>query len=396
MKSQEKVLVLDGDSRAALAVVRSLGSQGLRVIVGSDGEKPLAGASRYCDHTVRYSSPEGPDLFCESLITIIKKERPDVLMPITDMTVFAVLNKSSILRDLVSIPFVDIKEYWAASDKCELIKLAKNIGVECPKTWFIQSPANVEQFSPEFEFPIILKPHASLLISKDHVQKTSVRVVYDKTELDTILKNDDTIRIPYMVQEMVEGEGLGIFAVCKNGEPLAVFSHKRIREKPPWGGVSVLCESTIPDLKAKENAYKLLKELNWTGVAMVEFKRDDRSGLPMLMEINARFWGSLQLAIDAGVDFPYLLYLQSKGKEIPKLDTYRKVRSRWLLGDLDNLIITMKMPKGKTTIFGKLTAIFNFFVEFFKASRIEETRYIDIGVLMRAIAQWVKSYFTKA
>jgi predicted ATP-grasp superfamily ATP-dependent carboligase len=41
---------------------------------------------------------------------------------------------------------------------------------------------------------------------------------------------------------------------------------------------------------------------------MVEFKKDQRDGRFKLMEINPRFWGSLNLAIQSGVDFPYLFY----------------------------------------------------------------------------------------
>ncbi len=50
---------------------------------------------------------------------------------------------------------------------------------------------------------------------------------------------------------------------------------------------------------------------------MVEFKADARTGTPYLMEINGRFWGSLQLAIDAGVDFPAILVAAALGAPIP-------------------------------------------------------------------------------
>ena len=85
--------------------------------------------------------------------------------------------------------------------------------------------------------------------------------------------------------------------------PVAFFAHKRLRERPPWGGVSVLSESAEPDPRLKALARQLLDDACWHGVAMVEFKVAP-DGTPYLMEINTRFWGSLQLAIDAGVDFP--------------------------------------------------------------------------------------------
>ncbi|MGH7551560.1 MAG: ATP-grasp domain-containing protein, partial [Longimicrobiales bacterium] len=42
------ILVTDGDQRAALAVVRSLGRSGHRLFVCSSRGRSLAGASRYC------------------------------------------------------------------------------------------------------------------------------------------------------------------------------------------------------------------------------------------------------------------------------------------------------------------------------------------------------------
>jgi len=92
----------------------------------------------------------------------------------------------------------------------------------------------------------------------------------------------------------------------------------------------------------REYAERLLSKVGWHGVAMVEFKRCESTGLPYLMEVNGRFWGSLQLAIDAGVDFPYLLCQLALKRELFPPQTYRVgIKSRWLLGDLDNLYLTL-------------------------------------------------------
>jgi hypothetical protein len=60
------------------------------------------------------------------------------------------------------------------------------------------------------------------------------------------------------------------------------------------------------------------------------------------MEVNGRFWGSLQLAIDAGIDFPWLACELALGREVGGVPAYRTgVRSRWLLGDLDHLLLRL-------------------------------------------------------
>src|SRR6185436_4020752 len=101
---------------------------------------------------------------------------------------------------------------------------------------------------------------------------------------------------PLLIQERIIGPGVGVFVCCDGSDVLATFAHRRIREKPPSGGVSVLCESAAVDPIAKEHAIALLRAMQWRGVAMVEFKQNDSDGTLRLMEINGRFWGSLQLA----------------------------------------------------------------------------------------------------
>jgi len=88
----------------------------------------------------------------------------------------------------------------------------------------------------------------------------------------------------------------------------------------------------------KEYASRLLEALNWHGIAEVEFRLDPRDGIPKLMEINGRFWGSLEVAIASGVDFPYLLYRLTVDGDVQKVLNYRVgIKSRWLEGDLMHL-----------------------------------------------------------
>src|SRR5678815_1154177 len=100
------------------------------------------------------------------------------------------------------------------------------------------------------------------------------------------------------------------------------FAHRRIREKPPSGGVSVLSESVAADPETVRKSLALLSALDWNGTAMVEYKQDRVTGQRYLMEINGRFWGSLQLAIDAGVDFPALLVAAALGEHPAPVTQY--------------------------------------------------------------------------
>ncbi|MBN1602859.1 MAG: ATP-grasp domain-containing protein [Chitinispirillaceae bacterium] len=418
MLEKKTVLVLDGETRAALAVVRSLGRAGLKVIVASEDKRSLAGSSKYCDHTVCNPSP-AVDIHCfvETVRKIIIQEQVDVLFPVTDASTYAILQNRDIFDAIVSLPLVPFHTYWAASNKISLMKRAAQSGVPIPETIFIDPASDeLQQHLQNITYPVILKPRASILLSGNSMRKTGVRFANCKEELQIVITTDPSFTAPYMLQKLIAGDGIGIFAFCENGDITSVFSHHRIREKPPYGGISVVCESTQPDQLALESSKKLLKALNWNGIAMVEFKRDrNRNNIPVLMEINARFWGSLQLAIDAGVDFPLYMYNLSQktelrnnkheeivdfpitAGEVQHLDppSIKQTRSRWLLGDLDHLIIRLKMPvdhpRYPQKLRDKLHAIFIFFLEFFKGSKIEELRYGDSRPFWHSLAKWVKA-----
>jgi predicted ATP-grasp superfamily ATP-dependent carboligase len=149
-----------------------------------------------------------------------------------------------------------------------------------------------------------------------------------------------------LIQELVPREGPGYgasFLIDEKGGVKASFIHKRLREYPVTGGASTLRESARHD-DIRDMALALLKALNWFGVAMVEFKIDPRDGQPKLMEINPRFWGSLSLAVTAGVNFPYLLYRMSRNENFKPVKHYRVgAKCRWLLpGDILHFIYNPK------------------------------------------------------
>jgi predicted ATP-grasp superfamily ATP-dependent carboligase len=191
-----------------------------------------------------------------------------------------------------------------------------------------------------------------------------------------------------MIQECVTGHGQGIFALYNNGVPLAFFAHRRLREKPPGGGVSVLSESVSVDPVLCSYARSLLNKAGWHGIAMVEFKVAT-DGTPYLMEINTRFWGSLQLAIDAGVDFPFMLYQLTSGIQPTAVGKYRTgIRLRWLLGDIDSLYLTLR--DRSCHIRDKLEAVLRFLSPSPFKTRHEVDRWGDLRPFWFELRQYAR------
>jgi predicted ATP-grasp superfamily ATP-dependent carboligase len=251
------------------------------------------------------------------------------------------------------------------------------------------------------QFPVVIKPAMSKIPIKDGFLSTGVRYAHDKAELEKLYETEPALDFPSMIQEKVIGPGTGLFTLFQNGRHLALFSHQRLREKPPSGGVSVVCESVALDEEMVEASKKLLAAVDWQGVAMVEFKRDIRDGHAKLMEINGRFWGSLQLAIASGVDFPvlFLHMLTQSAQKRGADDNYRiGLRMKWFLGTLDYLLIrfhtkdsALDLPPGSGS---KAKALYEFLKLAEKGTVFDVIDRKDIGPFCNEI-QYYLSFLWK-
>jgi predicted ATP-grasp superfamily ATP-dependent carboligase len=297
----------------------------------------LAGASRYCEQAVVVSDPliERHE-FMADLERVARDLGADVLIPVTDPSLLAVLPEPK--RFAARIPFPAADAFTAISSKSVVADRASEVDIEHPRQAIVYSAGEALERVDRELYPVVVKPHRSVVgTGRDRV-KVSVAYAHTPTELLETLRGLAPAVFPVLVQQRILGPGVGIFLLLWDGEVRATFAHRRIREKPPSGGVSVYRESIVPPPDLVERSTALLRAFDWRGVAMVEYKVDERTGTPYLMEVNGRFWGSLQLAIDAGVDFPRLLLEAAEGIGGAGPPRYRiGVRTRWLLGDLDHL-----------------------------------------------------------
>jgi len=340
-----RVLVTDGNERAALAVTRALGREAIEVIVGAETQRSLASASRYCRESVSYPSPyQDPQGFVNALLDVVRKQRVDALFPVSDIAMHVIGPEKTRFAGYTHIPTPDAETFSEISDKYRLMQQAVAQGVAIPETLFVPDGQLDSVIEKVCEFPVVVKPGCSLVKEGQQWKKTSVCYAESRDALMRLYNERPYLRQPSLIQRRVVGEGQGLFVLMNQGLPLGMFAHRRLRERPPSGGVSVLRESIALPKAMVDATLTLLQRVNWHGVAMVEFKVDAARHRPLLMEINGRFWGSLQLAIDAGVNFPLRLLNMAMGKaEVLPVDGYRiGVKSRWLLGDLDQLVMRMR------------------------------------------------------
>jgi len=326
-----KVFVTNARQRKSLAIIRSLGKRGIKVTAGEEYCFAPSFFSKYCHKSVIYPSPiKKPNFFIKWFINHVKKNNYDVIIPADDDVLKHVVDHLQELSSYTAVPVVDKERYNKANDKAETLKIAIENRVPCPKTYFVSTFEEVKALAKCLDFPVIIKPKRSS-------GSRGVTCVQSKDELyEKYLTVHKRYNWP-LIQEFIPpgGDTYGVEAIFnRKSEPRAVFVHRRLREYPPSGGPSTLRES-VKNPKLAELGIRLLKALNWYGVAMVEFKIDPRTNEPKLMEINPRFWGSLALSIYAGIDFPYLLYKLAMEGDIEPVENYKiGLRCRWLAGDI--------------------------------------------------------------
>jgi len=390
--TKSKVLVLDAGQRSALAVVRSLGRHvELTVFTADADEAALAGESRYSHQYLICPSAENqPDLFVEWLEQTQLKYQFDLVLPVTEITSQLILLNQTRLNHIPT-PFPQYEQVMQLADKSRLVKLAESLGLNCPASQHFQNLSELDR--SKVSYPCVLKPFQSRLFRDNKWINTVVGIVRNSNELDTYLTKNTYLNFSgFMLQKFIPGHGAGIFCLYNQGKAVTFFAHKRLREKPPQGGVSVLSESQAVDQNLREFAEKILNAVAWHGVAMVEF-RIDTQGKAYLMEINTRFWGSLQLSIDSGLDFPWLLTAQSLNLT-HSVPTHYKIgqRLRWLLGDLDSLYLFFKSSSSNTA---KWKRLLQFLTPDLFHTKHEVNRLSDFGPAICEFKRYIHAFFGK-
>src|SRR6267142_1244980 len=392
-QSMEKILILDGNARSALAATRSLGRRGIPVVVADEMKRTLSGSSKYCNESFTYPSPTA-DL--PGFLSTVKAECSQrgirVIFPMTEISMAAVLKHEEEFKNL-QLPFAGFIAFDALTDKWNLMRRAQRLNLTIPQTHYIANARSLQRVYPHLKFPVVLKPYRSMIWTNGRCAAASVKYAESVRELErTVAQYEYFSRNPFLLQEYVTGQAHGIFALYDHGKLVASFAHRRLRENPPSGGVSVLCESVEKHAEAWKMARTILDHIAWHGVAMVEFKVS-AEGKPYLMEVNGRFWGSLQLAIDAGVDFPWLLYQMATGEAVDPVDGYATgVRSRWLLGDLARLCKVLtgnELPPG-LRFPDRMRSVLQFLDFFDPNTRCEENRWNDIKPFFFKLGQFMR------
>ena len=392
MTSNTPVVVTDGEQRAGLAVVRSLGRAGYAPIVVSREARSIGGVSRYAAAAVRVPDPlKRATEFRDAVADVVQRFGARIVVPVTEPSSFALLDASYALHGAI-VAGPTLSSFVAISDKEGMLAIAREVGLATPAQIRIERADDLGRSRFDaLPFPVVLKPTRSVRSGALH----SVTYAADSDALRTRIAALPESAFPLLVQQRIVGPGTGVFLLRWNGRILATFAHRRLRETPPSGGASVYSESVAADPDLVAGAIRLLERFDWRGVAMLELKRDLATGTAYVMEVNGRLWGSLQLAIDAGVDFPKLLVDAALGHADEPMPTYRSgVRLRWWWGDVNHLLARLRHSAERLSLPPNAPSRARLLLDFVtwrSANRSETLRADDPRPFVVDTLEWLKA-----
>lgn len=345
------MLLTDAQQRKTLAAIRSLGRKGLNILAAEDTRWATSSFSKYCRRGLVYPNPAAePDAFIKWLKKTIQENSCEALFPMDDHVMELVIRHKEELGNTCRMLLPEEESYNIATDKGRSVMLALDSSLDCPVTLILkdeQEIVELEGLIADREFPLVIKPRISS-------GSRGIAVVHDREDfVQRYLEIHQSYPFPLIQEYISPGVRFDVCLLFDNRSELkASFVQKELRHFPLDRGPSTVQESVWrPDLV--ELATGMLKKLNWKGIAEVEFMVDKKDSKLKFMEINTRFWNSLECSILSGVDFPWLLYKLMIGEDVPVVDKYQiGIKCRWSLpGDLLHFLFNKNRFRMKPSFF---------------------------------------------
>jgi len=351
-------MVLDGSSRAALAIVRNFGKKNIDVIVGANSKHARSFFSRYCrgyfiypEHCASLGETH------EAILYNVRHFKPDVLMPIFTNTVSVILEHFHEYSQYTNvIPLPPYSLYKQFNDKADFLKLIHKFDVAIPKTFFPQHIREVEQLASELEYPVLIKPRISAGGMGIRIAYSSTDLIKDYEEV-TRMNNVRMDHEPFdpeqpIIQIFIRGRGITVQAYSEQGEVKALFLAQSIRRHPAPFGPSIAYR-VIKNTQIENITKDFLQKVEWNGAIILSFIIDARDNIPKLIEANPRLGGTVESAIASGIDLPYLLFQRALGEKTDRYyDCEEGMKFRWILfGEIFYLLRAEKKIRALTELF---------------------------------------------
>jgi predicted ATP-grasp superfamily ATP-dependent carboligase len=317
--------VVLGTATTGLSVIRSLGRMGVPV-VGVDKEVLSCGFfSRYCRSLTSPDPEIDEDGYVRLLLELGEHMggRP-ILFPSRDREVTIIARHRGELERLYRIPVAESRLIEQLVNKRKFYELIRNLQVYYPVTYVPESLDHVNCISLQVKYPYIVKPVHTIPFSRQF----GVKCFYASGPEELLREYQKAVNNGHevIIQEVIPGDERCLYHLGGyfdgNSEPAGIFLQRKIRNCPEMYGIGSLAEGAM-DPGIMRAGTQFMKDIGYTGIGVVEMKKDPRDGRYKVLEVNARPWTQMWLVTSSGVNLPYLAYLDMIGKPVPKALDYR-------------------------------------------------------------------------
>jgi glutathione synthase/RimK-type ligase-like ATP-grasp enzyme len=374
-------LVIDANTRQALVAVRALGRSGLRVAVAEAPDmcdprfRVPAFASRWsAGNSTLPSYYRDPTTYAQAVLDLVRERPTRVLIPLMDGSIATLRPwRSHFEHQNVALALASESALEVANDKQRTLTVAARLGILSPRTASLIDPRDISAALAEVGYPAVIKPTQSWVCRGESSGRVVSKEVLDEPEALAYVQRMHELGSSTIAQQWVGGSREAVSLFYAGGRVWAEFAQIAHRMTPVLGGVSVVRESIPMPADLRSAAVGLVEALDLEGYCEVEFRRDS-SGRPLLMEINARLSGSVEVAVRSGVDFPSLLWRWAVGEPLTPVPGYRNgVRMRYLNGDVEWLWENLKR-RGRPDSVPPWRALTTFASEFLRGQGYD---YVD-------------------
>jgi len=337
------VIVTNAKSRIAYTVARSLSRKNISVTSADSSKTAMTFVSRYSSSHFVYPSPyKTPQDFIECLQRKILELKSNVLIPTYEET-FLISKYKHKFESEIRFVLPNYDQILIAHNKDKWSPLAAKCGVPTPKTYAAHELIENSDLRNKINFPVLIKP-------KQGGGGWAIQEFKSKEDLEKYIEGNDNQGLSwerFFIQEKIDGETICVAMLFNKGKCRAKISYRQLRNFPTNTGQATLRISQS-EPEAEEYLNKMLETMNWHGVCQADFVKDKYTGRPYLIDINPRLWGALAQGIEAGVDFPYLLYkIAMDGDVNPVMGFKEGIVTRWLGGDIRAFFPSIKISKNR-------------------------------------------------
>jgi len=349
MVNVHKVLVIGDDTRSFLTTIRSLGRAGIEVHAGPFVQSPALD-SRYISkiHWLPYYFGDGAE-WLDAFGELLDRERFELVIPCDERALLPLHQFRERFEGRTQLAIPDTHCVEILFDKHKTRELARSLGVSIAGGRLIEASDTAKTLIIEAGLPLAIKSNSSYTIDRLH-SRNRVIVAHDEAELTEALR--EVQGHSHFFEAFFPGTGVGVSVLAHRGRLLQAFQHRRVHE---FQGASYYRVSEEPSPSLVDAVTKIMRATSYSGLAMFEFRVNVETGAWILLEVNARPWGSMPLPVALGIDFPFLYYkLLVQGVEVPRLRYKSGVYGRNLLPDASQHFARAKLAGSSVNLIGFL------------------------------------------